>query len=83
MIQEDNWFDEFYAFQDQKAQIFMGLDEEGLYYAITVFDEEKTYFQEKQRDLLRACTRINELFLGWTFSGATVTKSGCGSCAAH
>ncbi len=81
MINEENWFDEYYSFQDQKAQIFMGIEED-IYYAVTVFDEEKTYFQEQYEDLNQAIERINHLFSQWDFS-AQNSSSGCGSCAAH
>jgi hypothetical protein len=58
--------------------------QDSLEYYVTVLEgEEKEVFQQKFSKLNDACMFLNANYGDWTFHNQTVTKSGCGTCAAH
>jgi len=85
----ENW--SYCRFEQNSFMAFItfGADPESVeldqleYYVTVLESEEKEVFQQKFTKLSDACLYLNANYGDWNFSNQTVTKSGCGTCAAH
>ncbi len=82
MINEDNWYYEFYSFQDVKSKIFLGMNSEGQeYYMVSFMKDEVPLKETLFFHSHEAYDFINNECQSWNFSG--VTLEGCSTCKAH
>ena len=88
-INTENWSYCRYEQAPFMALVTFGADPESVaqdsleYYVTVLEGEEKEVFQEKFSKLSDACMFLNANYGDWKFENQTITKSGCGTCAAH
>lgn len=82
MINENNWYYEYYSFQEVQAKIFSGMTEDIQEYFLVSFSRDDILLKEKKFSTVdQACQFINTECSSWNFSG--VTLEGCSTCKAH
>lgn len=88
-INIENWTYSRYEQGEFIALVTFGADPESIaansleYYVTVLENAENEVFQEKFTKLADACMFLNANYGDWNFADQTVTKSGCGTCAAH
>lgn len=82
MINENNWYYEYYSFQEVQSKIFLGMNNANEeYYVVSFLKKDLPVKEKKFLDFNQACQFINNECRSWTFSG--VTLEGCSTCKAH